>query len=316
MKKRKSISSIMIFALIFMISVGYMVYAREGIVKTNEPVNQPINKSNATVQNIDNKNQIQDSEKAIGVSNTQDIDINSQVQNEVDTNSMDISKDILDDIKVSDGKNYNRNLNNYKKALLRLDIPKEYRNQLEKLIKKGRKMPGMLALYNFLYDNYGTISELEGMVGKLESGKGLADIIKEYNDTHPEYVPGKFDNTYLENLMKSMSIDDILIADRISQKGLAKFEDLINKRKSGMSWKDINASLGVINTSSQLPRMQLTHAQVNKCMQDNAVSEKDAVDTLVLTWKTGKDYKTVSSELKNGKKKEDIMAETYNEKYN
>ena len=255
-------------------------------------------------------------ENAIKISDTQDIDFKRPPEKETDTSHIEISADIADSMKNSDSKNFDKNIGNYKKVLVQLDVPKEFRNQLETLINNGKPVTNILTLYNFLYDSYGTIAELEGLVAKLESGGNLGDIIRDYNVSHPEFVPSKFEKTYLETLMVTMSIDDILISDRLSQKGLATFDDLIAKRQSGMSWKTINASLGIINTSDKLPRMSLTQAQVNKCMQDNGLEEKDAADVLVLTWKTGKDYSLVTNELKSGKKQEDIYAEAYNEKYN
>lgn len=312
MKKKKLVSAILIFTLItILLSSGYAAYAMNDNSKVITETKQP----DAPLQKTDNKKPLPTQPKAQGIADTQDIDFKKPLEKEADTSQIELSADLADSIKRSDSKNFDKNTGNYRKLLVQLNVPQEFRDQLEKLMKDGKQVQDILPLYNFLYDNYGTIDELKGLVIKLESGENLGDIISEYNSAHPEFVPTKFEETYLENLMKTMSIDDILIADRLSQKGLAKFEDLIAKRQSSISWKSINTSLGFINTSDQLPRMSLTHAQVNKCMQDNELNEKDATDALVLTWKTGKDYATVSSELKSGKKKEDIYAEAYNEKY-
>lgn len=312
MKNKKLVTSLTIIVMsVIFLSSGYMAYAINGSSQTEAETKQP----ETIVENIDKKKAIPTPEKAQGISDTQDIDFKKPTEVEVDTSKIEIVADVADKIKNSDKKNFDKNLVNYKKVLVQLNVPQEFRDQLEKLIKNDKKVQDILPLYNYLYDNYGTIDELEGLVAKLESGENLGDIIREYNSTHSEFVPTNFENAYLENLLKTMSIDDIMIADRLSQKGLAKFADLIAQRQSGKTWKTINADLGVINTSDQLPRMSLTHAQVNKCIQDSGLNEKDATDVLVLTWKTGKDYATVTKDLKSGKKQEDISAEAYNEKY-
>lgn len=312
MKKRKLVSSMIIVALIVtVLSSAVVAYAMNDNSKVITETKQP----EITPRKIDNKKPLPTQEKTLGVPDTQAIDIKRPPEKEVDISQIELSAEIADSIKNSDSKNFDKNIGNYKKVLVQLNVPIEFRNQLEKLMKKGKKVADILPLYHFLYDNFGTIDELEGLIDKLESGESLGDIIRDYNSTNPEFVPSKFEETYLENLMKTMSIDDIMIADRLSQRGLAKFEDLIVMRKSGKSWKIINANLGVINTADKLPRMSMTRAQVNKSMQDNGLNEKDATDVLVLTWKTGKDYSEISKELKSGKKKEDIDAEAYHEKY-
>lgn len=312
MKKRKLASIMTIVALIVtVLSTAVVAYA----MNDNSKVKTETKQSDLSLQKTDNKKPLPTQGKTMGVPDTQAINIKRPPEKEVDINQIELSAEIADSIKNSDSKNFDKNIGNYKKVLVQLNVPIEFRNQLEKLMKKGKKVADILPLYHFLYDNFGTIDELEGLIGKLESGESLGDIIRDYNSTHPEFVPTKFEETNLENLMKTMSIDDIMIADRLSQKGLTKFEDLIAKRQSGKSWKTINAGLGVINTSDQLPRMSMTHSQVNKSMQDNGLNEKDAMDVLILAWKTGKDYSVVSKELMSGKKKEDIGAEAYNEKY-
>lgn len=313
MRKKKSIPLIFIITLtVITFSSGYMAYAMNN---NNNPIPPLTDKTdNLTPKNNDKKT-LPSFPAAQTLPDKQKIDLQRPPEPEVDTSQIKIPNEITEKIKDSDSGNFEKNIANYKKALVQLNVPQEFRNPIEKLIKDGKQVPDILTLYQFLYDNYGTIDELAALVDKLESGEALGDIIREYNSTHPEFVPTKFEEAYLENLMKTSSIDDILIADRLSQKGLAQFADLIAKRQSGQSWKEINTQLGVLNTADQLPRMSLTHAQVNQCMQDSGMNEKDANNVLVLSWKTGKDYKEIIQKLKSGEKQEDISAESYLEKY-
>lgn len=312
MGKKKLVSIfVALISITTILSLGYVTYAKN----ENNIVISKAQKPKVNVEKIDNSKYLNNQSKSISQPVTQNIEIEKPKDTNYDLSKIKLSTDITNYFKKSDSKNFNKNINNFKNFIVKFNVPDEFKDKVDKLIKKGEKVPNILALYNFLYDNYGTINELEELADKLELGTSLANIIKNYNSSHPEFVPSKFDNTYLENLMKTMSIDDILIADRLSQKGLAKFEDLIGKRQKGMSWKEINTELGVINTSNQLPRLSLTHAQINKCMSDNKLSEKDAVNMLILAKNAGKDYSVISSEFKNGKKENDIMAETYDERY-
>jgi len=311
MKKKKTVTSLILIVMsVVFFSSGYMVYAMNDNSKFEEQASQ----TDPILGKID-REKLRTPEPAMRPPVTQAIDFDKPVEKEADFSKILVTGDIADKIKNSDKSEFDKNIGNYEKALVQLDVPQEFRDQIDNLIKKDKKIQDILPIYNFLYDNYGTIAELDGLVDKLESAGNLEDIIREYNNSSPKFVPSNFEDQYLKKLMETFSVNDIMIADRLSQKGVSKFEDLIALRQSGKSWKTINATLGVINTSDQFPKVSLTRAQVNKCMQDNGLNESDAIDVLVITSKTGKDYATVASELKKGKKKETIYAETYTEKY-
>ena len=216
MKKRKFVSSMIIAALIVtVLSTAVVAYAINDNSKVITETKQP----EIASQNINDKKPVPEQEKTLGIPDTQAIDIKRPPEKEVDISQIELSADIADSIKNSDSKNFDKNIGNYKKVLVQLDVPKEFRNQLETLINNGKPVTNILTLYNFLYDSYGTIAELEGLVAKLESGGNLGDIIRDYNVSHPEFVPSKFEKTYLETLMVTMSMDDNLLSDRLSKKG-------------------------------------------------------------------------------------------------
>ncbi|MCB8818801.1 hypothetical protein [Desulfosporosinus shakirovi] len=311
MKKKKAVTSLILIVMsVVFFSSGYMVYAMNDNSKTEE---QTIHED-PMLGKID-REKLRTPEPAMRPPVTQAIEFDKPVEKEAEFSEILVTGDIVDKIKNSDKSKFDKNIAIYEKTLVQLDVPQEFRGQIENLLKKDKKIQNILPIYNFLYDNYGTIDELDKLVVKLDSGGNLADIITEYDNTSLKFVPRDFEDQYLKKLMETLSVDDIMIADRLSQKGVSKFEDLIARRQSGESWKTINSELGVINTSDQFPKVSLTRAQVNKCMQDNGLNENDAMNVLVMTSKTGKDYATVTSELKNGKKKETIYAEAYTEKY-
>lgn len=311
MKKKKAVTGLILIVMcVVFFSSGYMVYAMNDISKTEEQASQ----ADPVLRKLD-REKLRTPEPAMRPPVTEAIEFDKPMEKEAGFSKILVTGDIADKIKNGDKSKVDKNIANYETVLVQLDVPQEFRGQIENLIKKDKKIQNILPVYNFLYDNYGTVGELDGLVEKLESGRDLADIITEYDNTSPQFVPRDFEEQYLKKLMETLSVDDIMIADRLSQKGVAEFEDLIARRQSGESWKTINSEFGVINTSDQFPKVSLTRAQVNKCMQDNDLNENDAVNVLVITSKTGKDYATVSSELKQGKKKETFYAEAYTEKY-
>lgn len=301
MNKKKLFNSLMAMSLsATLMYTGYLAYSQYGDNKTGAEKNMP--------------STLLASETGEGALDIQEIVLPEPEEKPIDATKVEITAEATEKLKLT-GKNAGQNLESYKKALVQMDVPTAFSGKLNELITQGQKVENILPAYNFLYDNYGTIDELNGLVVRLEAGGKLGELIKEYNSSHQEFVPSDFEPSYLEDLLKTMTIDDVMIADRLSQKGLASFEDLRAKRESGLSWKEINAGLGVLNSAEELPRLSLTKAQVNKCMQDNGLSEEEALDVLILTWQTGQDYAAVSSDLKRGKQKEQIQAEAYTAKY-
>jgi|GEM_PF-1447084 hypothetical protein len=311
MMKKKTIKLILIvIAMALVLQVSYFTFAEKGQYSDNTDINKPEN----SIQRIYNKTP-KDETKALGISDVAEINLIKKPQKLIDTSKITLPKEIEDNIKKSDNKNYSKNINNYKKLMSELNVPIEFRNEIDELILKEYKLSDILIAYDFLYDIYGEIKELLWILEKRAKGESFEDIFTDYSKLHLEFAPSDFDNSYLEKLMKTNSIDDIMIADRISQKGLMKFEDLIALKNSGKSWSTIKKGLNIINMDEVIPRMSLTSGQVKKCMKDTGLKEKQAIDVLILTWKTGKNYSEILDKVKKGKKIQGIYSEIYDEKY-
>lgn len=233
-----------------------------------------------------------------------------------DEASMEISKEILDSIKTQDPDNYTRNLDNYKQLLTKLNVHIKFKNEIERLIKKGQKLPDILIAYSFLNDCYGSIENIEKLVNKKESGKKWSDIFKEYIKSNAEFVPRDFESDYLERLLESgIDQDTIMIADRVSQKTKVEIDTLINRKQAGESWRLINAEYGIVNGLEKSPHLSVTRTQLTKYTTQTKLSEKDVINALTLAAKLGKSPDSVLNSVKKGLSKEDIYASAFEEKY-
>jgi len=196
-------------------------------------------------------------------------------------------------------------------------VPGSFQAQVEEMYSKGHKVQDVLAAYDYLYQNYGNIYELEGLILQKESGKAWKDIFKEYKKGKEEFVPRNFQGGELEKIFKTPGItsDDVIIADRIAVQTGAEFDELIAMRGQGMNWKAINEGFGIVNTSGELPRAAITSAQVKSHMKSTGLNEGKVLEALVLAQKLDKDGKAVIEKIKAGNDEEDIIAESLEEKY-
>jgi hypothetical protein len=243
--------------------------------------------------------------------------VKKQTKKVVDISKIKLDKGMESIINKTHPKDADRHIDHYKTLLAEFDVPDQYRTAIEKQLKKGRSVPEVLGAYAYLNENYGEIEELEGILEKKSKGKAFKQLFSENRKANKEFIPTNFEMGYIEELMKDQNItaDDIMIADMISQKGIKKFEDLIEMRKQGKTWKEINTRLGIVNTSDKLPRIAITASQVKKYMEKTGLREEEVVEALVLAGKLDKDNEEIVNKVKAGKKKDEILAEGYEEKY-
>lgn len=233
-----------------------------------------------------------------------------------DEASTEISKEILDLIKAQDPGSYTKNLNNYKQLLELLNVHVKFKNEIERLIKKGKKLPDILIAYSFLNDCYGSMEDIEKLVDKKESGKKWPDIFKEYFKNNPEFVPRDFGSDYLERLLESgIDQDIIMIADRVSQKTKVEIDTLISKKQAGESWRLINAEYDIVNGLEKSPHLSVTRTQLTKYTTQTQLSEKEVINALTIATKLGKSADSVLNSVKKGLSKEVIYAMAFEEKY-
>ncbi len=233
-----------------------------------------------------------------------------------DEASAEISQEILYLIKAQDPGSYTKNLNNYEQLLELLNVHVKFKNEIESLIKKGKKLPDILIAYAFLNDCYGGMEDIEKLVDKKESGKKWAVIFKEYFKNNPEFVPRDFESDYLERLSDSGTDQDtIMIADRVSQKAKVEIDTLLSKKQAGETWRLINAGYGIVNGLEKSPHLSVTHTQLTKYAAQTQLSEKEVIKALTVAEKLGKPADSVLNNFKKGLSKEEIYAMAFEEKY-
>ena len=242
---------------------------------------------------------------------------NKPPKKEIDTSNIEVSEEVLNNIRSSDPGNAEKNMRNYKKLLAEFNVDKQFSQEIEKAIKNGYNAPDIFAAYDFLNENYGQISELDELLKNKKKGLPWSDVFKEYEDIHKEFKPRNFEAGVIEKLLKDsvLTADDVMIADRISQKGLKGFEELLNLRKEGKTWAEINIGLGIVNMQSKFPRFAVTSDQVRVYVKTRGLTEDQVINAIVIAQKMEREEDEIIDKVKSGKKKEDIYSLCYEEKY-
>lgn len=228
-----------------------------------------------------------------------------------------ISDEVQNKIKESDPTNFEKNLTNYKNLLVNLNVHDKFKNEIERLILAGHKLPDILIAYEFLFQNFGHIQDLEGFVLKKESGDNWETIFKDYMLAKPQFIPNTFDTEYLEKLMQTpgLTADDIMIADRVAFESGLSFADLINAKMEGETWQEINSQANLLYSFNQLPRVQITAEQLATFSKSTGLSEQKIVEAFVTATKLGTDAETIINKVKAGYSEAAIFAENYQQKY-
>jgi hypothetical protein len=249
-------------------------------------------------------------------STSDSIKINKPSNKSIDISKVQVSSEIMDIIKKSDSKSYEKNINNYKKLLVEFGVPEDYQKEIHKLIKDGFNIPDIFTAYDFLNENYGEVKDLDKLMKQHQSDTNWNEVFKQYKTEVKPFTPSSFSEENLDKLIRDFGLkaDDVMIADRISQKGLAKFEDLIEERKQGKKWKDIKLCLELINLQEDLPRAALSSEEVDKYI-GGTLSQQQVIDALVLAQRLNESEDEVINKVKLGQSQEDIYVEYYKKKY-
>lgn len=236
---------------------------------------------------------------------------------DIDTGHIIISDEIQNIIRGQDPGGFDRNLNNYKRMLVILDVHDSHKEEIERLLTSGMDLKEILIAYEFLNEAYGRKDELEKLVAGKDLGRTWLEVFTAYDAANPEFTPRNFDFDSLDKLMKSGDIisDDVMIADRVSHQSGKAFEEIIALKKTGEAWKNINASLGILNSQNTIPSVPVTQEQIKKYTSNGALSEDRVVETLVTAFKLGLDEEAAIADARNGYTRERFYAEALELKY-
>lgn len=237
---------------------------------------------------------------------------------ESDTVNTTISEDTINKLIETNASQAESQESLFQSMLVSLNVHEKFKEEIERLVVEGYALSDLLIAYDFLYQNFGTIDELEDLVEKKESGRTWESVFTEYNKEHEAFEPRSFDPAYLEQLSKIPTItpDDIMLADRISFVSDTSVEKIMTEKlESQKSWKQIAAELDVVHSASTLPKVQISEEQMAKFVSDT-FKEEQVAEAFVLAQKLGETPETVVVQMKAGKSEEAIMAQGYTEKYN
>lgn len=272
---------------------------------------------------VNSKNKTLNSKNLSNTNNKKQVEIKSTnavqlTKPKIDTSKVSMSKEIEDIIKKSDKKNASKNINNYKIVMAKFEVPDKYKNEVDRLIKAGYKVPDILIAYEFLNKNYGQISDLEKLLNKNKTGEKWGDIFTEYDKSLKEFKPRDFDEKYLDAVMKMPGItpDDIMKADRFDQMGLKDFDGLIKEKSNGKTWKDINQELGILNVFEKARTAFIDNKKVEQYCNETKLAKDIIIKDLSIAADVNKSDDYIINEIKSGKSKESIYADYYSSVYN
>lgn len=233
------------------------------------------------------------------------------------SNSIVISEEVLTNIQSSDPEHYDKNLNNYKNLLSRLNVHQAFQVKIERLIQDGRPLPDILTAYEFVYHQSGMFQSVEQFVKQRQSGTMWETIFRSYTRSHPRFAPRAFEPELLESWMKTpgLTADDIMIADRISFESGKPVPQLLAAKNESKSWQEQNAELGIVFSASILPRVRVTAEQLDKFTKKFRMTEQQVVEAFVLADKLGLKPEDVVAKLGSGLAEEAVYAESYTIKY-
>ncbi len=208
-------------------------------------------------------------------------------------------------------------INIYRTFLVKHNVQQRFKEEIERLILSEYKLQEILIAYEFLSENFGKMEELEKLCQEKQSGKTWEQLFIAYNAEHGDFVPRAFDPDYLEELMhnSNISADDIMIADRVSNNSNTAYEIVIMYRANGLTWAKINEKLGILNSQSKLPRVQVTNEQIEQ-YTSGGLTENQVVEAFVIAKKISKSEEEIINKIKQGYSQEKIYAEYYQKIYN
>jgi hypothetical protein len=314
MKKLLKLSGSFLIAAVLLLPAGLVVYSAIG-GHDKSSLNQSVSNQSVNNQSELNQSAVENKETLSGQVAGADT-ANVRTEANVEKESINISDETKELIKSSDKKNYDTNLTNYTDMVTSLHVHEKYMDEMDRLLTEGYKLPDILTAYSFLNDNFGKLKEIEELVKEKESGKAWADIFQKYNKKNPEFVPRSFEEGYIEEVMKDsvVTADDIMLADRVSQKAGITIQEVMEKRMGGETWKNINAEIDILNGEETLPRITVAPEQIDKYV--NAGMDRDVVvEGYVIAMKLSLKADTVMKELKAGTSVEELLDKYYTQKY-
>lgn len=247
------------------------------------------------------------------------VDLNDFKKQDSQNTELDLSEVHLNEqitMQLAETQTSQLQVNQLKREVAELKIDDTYLEVIGEVLSFGYTMQDILIAYRFLNEQYGNISELEGLLSEKQS-KDWSEVFESYNLKYPEFIPSEdFTVEELElYLSQGMTSDDIMIADRMAQRGYASFPELIGWRMSGKSWREIKKEFQIINLEEKLKVVSVNHDEITKTMRETGLSEEAVLDAVILSKKLNVDQGELISETQYSMKKENVWEKAYELRY-
>ncbi|MEO3943955.1 hypothetical protein [Gorillibacterium sp. CAU 1737] len=205
----------------------------------------------------------------------------------------------------------------YDSFLTNLSVQKEFKNEIDRLLAVGYPKQDIFIAYDFLFQNYGLMNELEDLLQQKKAGKGWGQLFDAYLKSHPDFIPRSFDSQELEGYLEKdrLTSDDVMIADRISFVTQKPVKDIVERRLEAGNWSQVCVDENVIQNPVKLPRVQITTEQLDQFMKSSKLSEAEITKAFVLARKVAQPSESVVKLMGQGLSETAILAKLYPMKY-
>lgn len=200
--------------------------------------------------------------------------------------------------------------------LTKLDVQEKFKVEINKLITDGYSQKDVMITYTFLNDRYGKLEDLKPMLEKKKNGGTWESIFNDFMTSNDSFVPRNFDFEKLDSMMQSsITMDDIMIADRISFVSGKDFDTILYRKIEGESFKKINEELGILTSQSKLPIIKMTNDKTKYYMDRSKLTQDQVIRGCVLANKFNKEPMTIIDYIKAGYSEAKIYEVVYSNMY-
>ena len=229
--------------------------------------------------------------------------------------SVTVSDEVMDSI--GNSKDSLKNINSYKKIVAKKEIPDIKKAKLDQYIERSDNFESLMILYDYMCDNFFTYQDLDNALKKLSDNYDVEDILNEYLQSEQNYESRLYEDGEIDYLLSlpGITLDDLKIAEIISQRGVISFEDYIVKKTNATDWITFSEEIGLINNTGTVQKILLSDQEIKECAEKTGLSEEESAEKIILLKKANVKDDDITEFIRTKKSFGDIRKESFNKEY-
>ena len=211
-----------------------------------------------------------------------------------------------------------RILKNVKTIIADKSLNANQQERFEVYITANADVTAVCSLYDYLFDNFFTEADMNSAIERYNDGEGLDRILDTYANTDNGYIAHNYPEGMLEYLLykKGVSIDELYVAEIISQRGLLELDTIIERLSDNEIMTDICAQLSILNVACRRIAVTISSSEVQECIDQLGISEDEAIKKIVEAKKAKVPDKDIINYIRaDSKLKGETLEEFYLEKF-